>query len=144
MDGDFSFSSGKKSKYFYDFDRLHPQDVRRYAKQLVANFGLKDQHFSFVATIAIGGINLAFSIALELNLPLIVIDKRDTIRGDLTVLSDNWLFVDDVVSNFTALERTTNILKCSAASMAICFMFRGENEHPDIPVHYLEKGEVEK
>jgi orotate phosphoribosyltransferase len=142
IEGDFLLSSGKRSKYYYDFERLTPGKIRKYGKQLIQTFGFYEYKFPFVATAAYGGIPLAFSIACDLDVPLIIIEKSDEIRGDVGILCNNYLIVDDVISSYNEIERVQKILRCEAGA-ATAFIFRGDELDPHLTTWFLEKKELE-
>lgn len=143
LEGDFLLNSGKKSEYYYNFTLLRPSKVRKYGRQLIQTFGLAEYNFPFVAVPATKGIPLAFSIACDLDVPLIIVDKYDKVYGDTSVLCSNYLTVDDVTSTYSECKRIQSVLKCDPGGVA-SFIFRGEKIDPELPTWFLEKKEVEK
>ncbi len=142
LEGDFSLSSGSWTPFYYDFDLLTPIEVKIYAKKLVDSFRLNGYEFPFVATPALGGVTLAFQVAQFLNIPLIIVEKDGTIRGDAKVLCNEYLIIDDVVSSYTAVDFVQGALKCQAWGVA-SYIFRGSMERPELHTLYLQRKETE-
>lgn len=144
LKGDFTLSSGKRSKYYYDFSRLPPHKIKIHAKKLLQDTMRFDlEHFPFVATASIGGICLAAFVAEMMGLPLIIVDKDNDVRGiPDDGLCDNFLFIDDVISTYGTADRVQKALGCKAAACA-SFVFRGKEVAQDMPTYFLERKEIE-
>ncbi len=141
LKGDFTLNSGKKSNCFYDFDLLIPDDVNYYVNLLLNKVEKCLPVFHFVVCAAIGGIVPAYEVAKCVNIPLIIIDKHNNIRGKLPNKNDSYIIVDDVISSYGTIDRLKAVLLKYNCVGEVAYIFRGENKRPTTIV--LEDKEVE-
>ena len=145
LEGEFTLSSGRKSTIFYDFDLLDTRETADYAKQLADQLPreLVDQ-IDFIATPALGGVEIAFLVAFALNKPRVKIDTRGFIRGP-EFKSQRYLVVDDAISTYQAVNRVREILGENRCVGAAAFIYRGLSRDlsDDIPTFYLAHKESE-
>jgi orotate phosphoribosyltransferase len=73
--GDFTLTSGKKSKYYIDIKKAStdPGTLQVIAKQAAEN--IQGIHADVVGGVAVGGIPIATAVSLETMLPLLIIRK---------------------------------------------------------------------
>lgn len=145
LQGQFTLSSGKKSTIYYDFDLLNTKETVDYTKLLLEHLPkeLVDK-IDFIASPALGGIEIAFLIAFALNKPRVKIDKEGLIRGPI-FKNQHFLIVDDVITSYQAVNRvckTLNENKCIGVS---AFIYRGRSKDlsTEFPTIYLAHKEPE-
>jgi len=145
LEGDFTLSSGRKSTTFYDLDLLNTEETAKYAKLLVDELpkNLVEQ-IDFIATPALGGIEIAFLVAFALNKPRVKIDKEGFVRGP-DFRSQHYLVVDDVITSYQAVNRVRTALGDNICIGAAAFIFRGfSTDVPtEFPTFYLARKEPE-
>lgn len=109
LEGDFTLSSGRKSKYFYDFDLLTPVEHLTAAMKLAR---LCDElNPEAIVAPAIGGVVPGFLIAGEKQAKLVIVDPKlegKGIRGP--EIYDNYLIVDDVITSFETVDIVVELL----------------------------------
>ena len=73
--GDFTLSSGKKSKYYIDIKKAStdPATLRIIAEQ--ATEKIRDLDLDIVGGVALGGVPIATAVSLETGLPLLLVRK---------------------------------------------------------------------
>jgi orotate phosphoribosyltransferase len=119
--GDFTLSSGKKSKYYIDLRILqsYPLYFRKsillLKKYIIYNIGL--DNFEYICSIPTSGTIFGSSLTYELFKPHIYVRKniknygtQKTFEGDL-VLNSRVLFVDDVMTTGNSLISSIELLK---------------------------------
>jgi len=148
LEGDFTLSSGRTSKVFYDFDLLKPIEAAIYVEQLVQQIPkeVKNQ-IGFIAAPAMGGIIPGFLVAFAQKKPLVVIDKEGKTRGP-DFRGGKYLVVDDVITTFQAARLVKDALpECECLGVA-AYIFRGSyrdlEANKDIPAFYLARKEQEE
>jgi len=146
LEGDFTLTSGRKSKVFYDFDLLMPREAAQYIEQLVSQVP-EDfwDKVDFVAAPALGGIVPGFLVAFAKQKPFVVIDKEGKRRGP-EFQTGRYLIVDDVITSF----KTANLVQESLSGMEVvgvaAYIFRGSRadlDKQDYPAFYLTRKEQE-
>ena len=143
LQGNFTLSSNRETSVFYDFDLLTAKETAEYAKLLVDKLPKSLlEGLDFIATPAIGGIELAFLVAFALDKPRVKIDKEGKVRGP-EFLGQNYLIVDDVISSYQAAYKVQRSLSDNNCIGAASFIFRGVSEDADIPTFYLARKEIE-
>ncbi|MDG6220072.1 MAG: orotate phosphoribosyltransferase [Candidatus Thermoplasmatota archaeon] len=100
--GDFTLTSGKKSKYYVDIKMAstNPQILREIAKEMAAKMEGEDR----IAGVELGAVPLAASVALETNVPFLIIRKGKREHGTGKRVEGSFLpgqkvlMVEDVVT----------------------------------------------
>jgi len=145
LEGQFTLSSGRKSTVFYDFDLLNTAETASYAKLLVEQLPkeLVDQ-IDFIASPALGGIEIAFLVAFALNKPRVKIDKAGLVRGP-EFQGQQFLVVDDVITSYQAVNRVCEALEGNRCIGAAAFVYRGHSKElsGEFPTVYLAHKEPE-
>ncbi len=145
LEGQFTLSSGRKSTVFYDFDLLNTEETANYAKLLVEQLPkeMVDQ-IDFIASPALGGIEIAFLVAFALKKPRVKIDKEGFVRGP-AFKSQRYLVVDDVITSYQAVNRIREALGDNRCVGAAAFIFRGlfKDLSTEFPTIYLAHKEPE-
>ena len=145
LEGQFSLSSGRESEVFYDFDLLSTEETASYAKLLVDQ--LPEEvvaKVDFIASPALGGIELAFLVAFALNKPRVKIDKKGLVRGP-EFQGQRFLVVDDVITSYQAVNRVREALAGNQCVGAAAFIYRGFSKElsKEFPTIYLAQKEIE-
>lgn len=148
LEGDFTLTSGKKSKYFYDFEILNPQYMTFVSGLLHEK--LKDKcEFEFVVGPAYGGIIPGYCVDDFAGKDFVAFNpKTNAFRGNINKISGRYIVVDDVISTYKTIDGTINALMERNPSVrcvgTACFVFRGEKiREYGFPTFYLHRGEVE-
>jgi orotate phosphoribosyltransferase len=152
LEGEFTLSSGRKSKYFYDFDRFAPHEHLKASHELFKL--VKDVRFDYIVAPALGGIIPAFIVAGAHGAPLLIIDHEGNIRGNCREGAFKYLMVDDVVTSMETAHRVYGALN-GASDERKCvgiasYIFRGTDKDLAIgkahfdTVAFLERKEVEE
>ncbi len=145
LEGDFTLSSGRKSTAFYDFDLLSTEETANYARLLVGELpAALVEKIDFIASPAIGGIEIAFLVAFALNKPRVKIDKEGFVRGP-EFKSQRYLVVDDVITSYKAVNKVQEVLGDNQCIGAAAFVFRGlaTDVPKEFPTFYLARKEPE-
>jgi orotate phosphoribosyltransferase len=149
LKGDFILSSGKRSKYFYDFTLLSPLNMTHYCKELKRRIEDERLRFGCIVSPARGGIVPGWILADLFNIPLVVLEKdktRSCYAGGQKLQDDKpvkYLIVDDVVSTYGTVDLVQYHVPGEAAGVA-SFIFRGESLRLDFPTMFLARKEIEK
>ena len=148
LEGDFTLTSGKKSKYFYDFERMSPNYMTFVSGLLHEK--LKDRcEFEFTVGPAYGGIIPAYCVADFAGKSYVSYNpKTKEFRGEFKRTSGRYVVVDDVISTYGTVDKTIRAMadkkpgtRCVGVA---CFVFRGTEIRPSAPpTYFLQKGEVE-
>ena len=145
LEGQFVLSSGRKSTVFYDFDLLSTEETASYAKLLVDQLPKEviDQ-IDFIASPALGGIEIAFLVAFALKKPRVKIDKTGLVRGP-EFKSQRYLVVDDVITSYQAVNRVRKALGDNECVGTAAFIYRGVSRDltTEFPTIYLAHKEPE-
>lgn len=144
LEGDFTLSSGKKSNYFYDFDRLSPHELLNATEKLIEKIEQTGIEFDYVVAPAIGGIIPGWMVAGSFAKPLVIVDKENKLRPNWprpTTAMSKYIIIDDVISTYQTVNKIKEIFKDAPFAGTACFVFRGESL--DKNTIYLERGEVE-
>ena len=145
LEGEFTLTSGRKSTVFYDFDLLSTEETANYAKLLVDQLPkhIVDQ-IDFIASPALGGIEIAFLVAFALNKPRVKIDKAAHTRGP-AFQDQRFLVVDDVITSYQAVTRVCKALEGNHCIGAAAFVYRGLSKDisTEFPTIYLAHKEPE-
>lgn len=147
LEGEFTLSSGRKSKVFYDFDLLKPREAAEYVEHLVRQVPPEVfMEADFIAAPAIGGVVPGFLTAFAKGKPLVVVDKEGKVRGP-EFKGGSYLIVDDVITSFSAANRVRAALPDSRCLGVAAYIFRGSWEDlrkQDCPAFYLARKEQEE
>jgi len=148
LEGDFTLTSGKKSKYFYDFERISPNYMTFISGLLHEK--CKNIDFEFVIGPAYGGIIPGYCVADFAGKEFVAFNPRTlAFRGNLNTISGRYIVVDDVVSTYgtidTCIEQTAIKYPSTRCVGAACFVFRGEKVRGhSFPTFYLHHGDIER
>lgn len=147
IEGDFTLTSGKKSKYFYDFERMAPNYMTFVSGLLHER--LKDKcEFEFVVGPAYGGIIPGYCVADFAGKSFVSYSpKSKKFRGEIKNTSGRYIVVDDVISTYGTIDKTIKAMaetkpgtRCVGAA---CFVFRGPEIRRAPPTYFLHHGEIE-
>ena len=145
LEGQFTLSSGRKSTVFYDFDLLSTKETVSYTKLLVDQIPKEIvERIDFIASPALGGIEIAFLVAFALNKPRVKIDKAGLVRGP-EFQGQRFLVVDDVITSYQAVNRVCEALEGNRCIGAAAFVYRGYSKElsGEFPTIYLAHKEPE-
>ncbi len=145
LEGEFTLTSGRKSTVFYDFDLLSTAETASYAKLLVDQLPKQlVNQIDFIASPALGGIEIAFLVAFALNKPRVKIDKTGAVRGP-EFEGQRFLVVDDVITSYQAVNRVCDALGNNQCVGAAAFVYRGLSKdlNTKFPTIYLAHKEPE-
>ena len=105
--GDFTLASGRKSDYYVDLRAFitNPGNLRRVTEAMGQHIGDADK----IAGVELGAVPIATALALETNLPYIMVRKQrkehgrgKVVEGELAQ-GDRVLFVEDTVTTAGSL-----------------------------------------
>lgn len=145
LEGEFTLSSGRKSTVFYDFDLLSTEETASYAKLLVDQLPKEIvEQVDFIASPALGGIEIAFLVAFALKKPRVKIDKEGYVRGP-EFKNQRYLVVDDVITSYQAVNRVREALGNNKCIAAATFVYRGffKDISTEFPTFHLARKEPE-
>ncbi len=116
--GDFTLTSGKKSKYYVDIKKASTRpDVLRAIAREMAVFADGDR----VAGMELGAVPLAAALSLEIDLPFVMVRKKprthgtgSRLEGDLEP-GDRVIIVEDVATTGGSSVETVKVLREAGA-----------------------------
>ncbi len=127
--GDFTLSSGKKSRYYIDIKKAstEPKVLRLIARKMARAVRAIEQKqgikINRIAGIELGAVPVATAVSLELNLPLIVIRKaekahgiKERIVGGLNP-GDRILLLEDVVTTGKSVLSGVEAIKAAEGAI---------------------------
>lgn len=81
--GEFTLSSGKKSKYYVDIKKAStdPEVLKLIAKSIAELLKRHSIPADYIGCVALGGVPIAVAVSLETGLPLIIIRKEEKEYG---------------------------------------------------------------
>lgn len=146
--GDFTLTSGKKSNYFYDFERMTPNYMTFVSG--ILHERIKDHcEFEFVVGPAYGGIIPGYCVADFAQKEFVAFNPRTgSFRGNVKTMAGRFIIVDDVISSYQTVDKTIAVISEKHPSVrcvgTACFVFRGEKvREGGFRTFYLHRGEVE-
>lgn len=149
-EGNFKLSSGRTSKYFYDFDLLRPEEHLDACEKL--HQGILQKYTVMrpenVVAPSVGGVIPGFLIAGALGAKLTIVDHDGVVRGEKPHC--NYLIVDDVVTSFGTLDRIREICGDEECLGAAAYIFRGSDADLEAGrkkydvLFFLDRKEVEE
>lgn len=145
LEGEFTLSSGRKSTFYYDFDLLSTEETASYVKLLVDQLPKEIvEQVDFIASPALGGVEIAFLVAFALKKPRVKIDKAGFVRGP-EFENQRYLVVDDAVSSYQAVGRVRKALGNNRCIGVATFVYRGfpKDLPTKPPTFYLARKEPE-
>lgn len=149
IEGNFTLTSGKKSNYFYDFERMSPNYMTFVSGLLHEKLVSKGCEFEFAIGPAYGGIIPAHTVADFAGKSFLsYFPKTNEFRGQIKNAAGRYVIVDDVISTYETVASTIKAVddkfpgaRCVGVA---CFVFRGQEIQSGFPfTYYLQKGEVE-
>lgn len=149
IEGNFTLNSGKKSNYFYDFERLPPNYMTVVSGLLHEKFKSNNIGFDFVVGPVYGGVIPGYIVADFHQANFVAYDPRsEELRGQVKDIRGRYIIIDDVISTYGTVDRVIQaIYKKNTASRCVgagCFVFRGEKLRMNFaPTLYLHRGEIE-
>jgi orotate phosphoribosyltransferase len=143
VEGDFTLTSGRKSNYFYDFEKLAP-NYMTFASGLLHE-KLRPLTYEFVVGPMYGGIIPAYCVADFSNVDFMAFDPKTLqFRGQIKRNSGRYIIVDDVVSTYGTVDAVIKAMPDVAKCVGIgTFVFRGDKIREELPTYYLHRGEIE-
>jgi len=117
--GDFTLSSGKKSKYYIDIKKAsaHPRILKLIASEISHKIKDHSIYADFIGCVALGGVPIAVAVSLETDLPLIIIRKeakeygtKGQIVGDF-IKNSRVLMVEDVATTGGSVLKAIKLLR---------------------------------
>lgn len=130
--GDFTLTSGKKSRYYIDIKEAvtRPEVLRRIVREMAPHASGYDR----VAGVELGAIPIVVALALETSLPYIMIRKRERVHGTKRVFEgsvgrdDRVLLVEDVTTSGGSVGRAAEVLRAAGAIVdrVLCVVDREE------------------
>lgn len=149
IEGDFILTSGRKSNYFYDFERLSPNYMTIVSGLLHEKFKTNLCGFEFVVGPSYGGIIPGYLVADFSDSQFISFDpKKGEFRGQVKKMDGRFVVIDDVISTYGTVDATIKavadhnpVARCVGVG---CFVFRGEAVRAGDPrTFFLHRGEIE-
>lgn len=120
--GDFTLSSGKKSRYYVDIKKAstEPMILKLIARKIAAIAGKK---FDRIAGVELGAVPVAVAASLELDIPLVIIRKvekshgiKERLVGNLST-GDRVLLVEDVVTTGRSVLSGMEVIKAAGGAL---------------------------
>jgi len=141
--GDFILASGKRSNYFVNIKRAStdPRVLREIGKAMAPHVDKAK-----IAGMALGAVPLAVAVALETNMPFVMVRKeskdhgtKELIEGDVSP-GDNFVVVEDVATTGTSTMKVVNALREKGArvSKAVVVVDREEGARELLTEHGIE------
>lgn len=120
--GDFTLTSGKKSKYYVDVKQAitWPAILRQIAAELKPR--IKDA--DMLAGVELGAVPILVAAALETNLPYVIIRKGDRTHGTgkkyegPSVKGKRVLIIEDVTTSGGSVQKAVDLLRQDGATVA--------------------------
>ena len=125
LEGDFTLRSGRRSRYYLDKYRFetHPGLLRRVAKELA---GMLPEGTDRLAGAALGGVPLATAVALETDLPFVIVRKESKGYGTANRIEgvmepgENVVLLEDVATTAgAALHAVEALREAGAGSVSV-------------------------
>lgn len=141
--GDFVLASGKKSNYFVNIKRAStdPRVLREIGKAMAPHVDAAK-----IAGMALGAVPLAVAVALETNMPFVMVRKepkdhgtKELIEGEVSP-GDNFVVVEDVATTGASTMKVVNALRAKGAkvSKAVVVVDREEGARELLTEHGVE------
>ncbi len=117
--GDFTLSSGKKSKYYIDIKKAsaNPRILKLIANEIADKIKINSMDVDYIGCVALGGVPIAVAVSLETGLPLIIIRKEEKgygtkgqIVGDF-IKNSRVLMVEDVATTGSSVMKAIKLLR---------------------------------
>lgn len=117
--GDFTLSSGKKSKYYIDIKKASasPRILKQVALEISEKIKQHSIKVDYIGCVALGGVPIAVAVSMETGLPLIIIRKeakeygtKGQIVGDF-IKNSTVLMVEDVATTGGSVLKAIKLLK---------------------------------
>ncbi|HEX9816496.1 MAG TPA: orotate phosphoribosyltransferase, partial [Candidatus Thermoplasmatota archaeon] len=113
--GDFTLTSGKKSKYYVDVKQAItiPVILKQIAKELKTKVGDAEM----LAGVELGAVPILVAAALEMNLPYVIIRKGDRTHGTAkkmegpSVKGKRVLVIEDVTTTGSSVQKAVDVLR---------------------------------
>ncbi|MDR0911504.1 MAG: orotate phosphoribosyltransferase [Methanobrevibacter sp.] len=114
--GDFTLSSGKKSNYYVDMKKAITEPIILKSIAILINEKIKEDKINKIAGPALGAVPIATAVALESDIPLLMIRKEKKgygtsklIEGEL-IEGDFVCIVEDVTTTGGSLLKAINAI----------------------------------
>lgn len=120
--GDFTLTSGKKSKYYVDVKQAItiPVILKQIAKELKA----KVRDAEMLAGVELGAVPILVAAALEMNLPYVIIRKGERTHGTgkkmegPSVKGKRVLIIEDVTTTGSSVQKAVELLRSEGANVS--------------------------
>lgn len=142
--GEFTLTSGKKSNFYVDIKQAstNPKILREIAKCMAEH--LKEEEK--IAGMELGAVPLAVALALETNLPYLIIRKGEREHGMGKLIEgemkkdDNIILVEDVTTTGSSLIKAAEIIRKEGGRVerALVVVDREEGAFELLKEHGLE------
>lgn len=141
--GDFLLASGKRSNYFVNIKRAStdPRVLREIGKAMAPHVG-----GAKIAGMALGAVPLAVAVALETNMPFVMVRKepkdhgtKELIEGEVNP-GDKFVIVEDVATTGGSTLKVVNALREKGANVgkAVVVVDREEGAREMLTEHGIE------
>jgi orotate phosphoribosyltransferase len=125
LEGNVELTSGRVTKYYYDFDRLTPRQTREVALKLVHEMPIAFTKVNFIVAPALGGIVPAYMVGEWLDIPVVTVEKDGRCRGLQFPQGNSYIIVDDVVSSYGEVDRCIEIFSQYKHMGTMAYIYRG-------------------
>jgi orotate phosphoribosyltransferase len=125
--GDFTLTSGKKSKYYVDIKKAstNPKILKEIAVEMSRIIGSYDSQIDIIGGMELGAVPLAAALALETGIPYVMIRKQPREHGVTSqVVGDmpqnaNAVIVEDVATTGGSIVKSIEVLKAVGAEVKL-------------------------
>ncbi|NPA47654.1 MAG: orotate phosphoribosyltransferase [Thermococci archaeon] len=127
--GDFTLTSGKKSRYYINVKRLitEPEILRLISDMILERTGEMKLKFDRVAGPELGAVPIATAVSLTSGKPLVIIRKKPKGHGTGSLIEgevedgDDVLIVEDVTTTGKSVLRSADVIRSLGGNVAaIC------------------------
>jgi orotate phosphoribosyltransferase len=125
--GDFTLTSGKKSKYYVDIKKAstNPKILKEIAVEMSRIIGSHDSKIDIIAGMELGAVPLVAAVALETGISYVMIRKeprehgvKSQIVGDLPE-NANAVIVEDVATTGGSIVKSIEVLQAMNADIKL-------------------------
>jgi orotate phosphoribosyltransferase len=125
--GDFTLTSGKKSKYYVDIKKAstNPKILKEIAVEMSRIIGSYDSQIDIIGGMELGAVPLAAALALETGIPYVMIRKQPREHGVTSQVvgvmpqNANAVIVEDVATTGGSIVKSIEVLKAVGAEVKL-------------------------